>query len=38
MKYPAMNYAGTTRACAWESTNDGDGAQALPALTYSTAL
>ncbi len=37
-KYPAMNYAGTTAAAAWESTNDGDGAQALPALTYSSAL
>lgn len=37
-KYPAMNYSGTTRCCAWESTNDGDGAQALPALTYSSAL
>ncbi len=37
-KYPAMNYAGTTSAAAWESTNDGDGAEALPALTYSSAL
>lgn len=33
-KYPAMNKAGTTKSWAWESTNDGDGAQALPALTY----
>jgi len=37
-KYPAMNYAGTTACCAWESTNDGDSTTALPALTYSTAL
>jgi len=37
-KYPAMNYSGTTMCSAWEFTNDGDGAQALPALTYATAL
>lgn len=37
-KFPAMNKAGTTKCYAWESTNDGDGASALPALTYSTAL
>ena len=37
-KFPAMNRAGTTKTHAWESTNDGDGATALPALTYSTAL
>lgn len=33
-KFPAMIKAGTTRLWAWESTNDGDGATALPALTY----
>ena len=37
-KYPAMNYAGTKYCAVWESTNDGDGAEALPALTYSSAL
>ena len=33
-KFPAMNKAGTTKSWGWESTNDGDGATALPALTY----
>jgi len=37
-KYPALNQAGTTKCAMWESTNDGDGASALPALTYSAAL
>ena len=37
-KYPAMNQAGDTKTHQWESTNDGDGAQALPALTYSAGL
>ena len=37
-KFPAMNTSGATKTHAWESTNDGDGAQALPALTYSAAL
>lgn len=33
-KYPAMNKAGAVKSWAWESTNDGDGATALPAVTY----
>lgn len=33
-KYPQMSKAGTAKSSAWESTNDGDGAQALPAVTY----
>ena len=37
-KFPAMNRTGDTKTHAWESTNDGDGAQALPALTYSASL
>ena len=32
LKFPAMNQAGDTKMFRWESTNDGDGAQALPAL------
>lgn len=36
-KYPAMNYSGSTKCWAWESTNEGNGS-ALPALTYATAL
>ena len=36
-KFPAMNYAGTIKTSAWESTNDV-GAVSLPAITYSAAL
>jgi len=31
-KFPAMNKAGAVKMSKWESTNDGDGAQAIPAL------
>lgn len=34
-KFPAMNKAGTVKMFKWDSTNDGDGASALPTLpTY----